>query len=135
VIFAAGFILSYQKDQNDRANQQHEQETGLLRLATSANEADRKLAVQIIALEKKKLSLELIGALTVAAEDLRANRQHRKHRLYWRLSHKKTRALKADRESDSHCYIQIARDDQVQMQATFRQISNLRVSPCQVSNY
>jgi hypothetical protein len=54
VIFVAGFVFSYQKDRNDRANQRFERESGILKLAASSNEAERVLGLKIIEIQSKR---------------------------------------------------------------------------------
>ncbi len=58
MIFGVGLYFTYQKDKSDRANQQFERESGILKLAASSNDAERALGLKIIEIlqEKGKLS-------------------------------------------------------------------------------
>jgi hypothetical protein len=54
MIFGVGLYFSYQKDKSDRANQQFERESGILKLAASSNEAEKSLGLKIIEILQKK---------------------------------------------------------------------------------
>ncbi len=70
VIFAAGFLFSYQKDRNDRANQQFERESGILKLAASSNETERALGLKIIEVEvnQGKFSPEMLPVVQAISQ-------------------------------------------------------------------
>ena len=61
-IFGVGLMFSIQKDRNDRANQQFDRESNILKLAASSNQTERVLGLKIIEIEQKqgKFSSELL---------------------------------------------------------------------------
>ena len=69
-IFGAGFIFSVQKDKNDRASQQFERDSGILRLTASSNEAERSLGLKIIKVqvERGKFSEDLVPVVTAISQ-------------------------------------------------------------------
>jgi hypothetical protein len=70
VIFIAGFVFSYQKDKNDRANQQFERESGILRLVASSNEKEKDLGLRIVEVLQKqgKFSPDLLPVVQVISQ-------------------------------------------------------------------
>jgi hypothetical protein len=70
VIFGAGLIFSVQKDKNDRANQQFERDSGILKLTASSNEAERTLGLKIIKVqvERGKFSEDLVPVVTAISK-------------------------------------------------------------------
>src|SRR5690242_15636069 len=70
VIFVAGFVFSYQKDRNDRTNQQFERDSGILKLTASSNEAERALGLKIIEIELRqhKFSQEMLPVVEAISQ-------------------------------------------------------------------
>jgi len=70
VIFGASFLFSYQKDKSDRANQQFERESGILKLAASSNEKERALGLKIIEIQVKegRFSREMFPVVQVLSQ-------------------------------------------------------------------
>lgn len=70
VIFGASFLFSYQKDKSDRANQQFERESGILKLAASSNEKERALGLKIIEIQVKegRFSQEMFPVVQVLSQ-------------------------------------------------------------------
>jgi hypothetical protein len=62
VIFIVGLMFSIQKDKNDRANQQFDRESSILKLAASPNQTEKALGLKIIEIRQKqgKFSPELL---------------------------------------------------------------------------
>ncbi len=70
VIFVVGLIFSVQKDKNDRANQQFDRESSILKLAASSNQTEKLLGLKIIEIEQKqgKWSPELLPVVQAISQ-------------------------------------------------------------------
>ncbi|HMJ25420.1 MAG TPA: hypothetical protein VK475_06310 [Pyrinomonadaceae bacterium] len=119
VIFGATFMFSYQKDKSDRANQQFERESGILKLVASSNDSERKLGVTIIDVQSRagKLSpeaLDVVRAL-VQGRPTDASTQTAQTILVRETERNPELGKQIQPTPANHVgsvYIQIARDDQ-----------------------
>jgi len=70
VIFAVGLMFSIQKDRNDRANQQFDRESGILKLAASSNQTEKTLGLKIIEIQQKqgKFSADLLPVVQAISQ-------------------------------------------------------------------
>lgn len=119
VIFFAGFWFSYQKDKNDRENQRFERESGILKLAASANETERTIGLKIIQIEVEqgKFSQEMLPVVQAISQGRPsdASTQVAQNILATAAEHDpeiKKQVLPATKNNLPTVYLQIAKDDQ-----------------------
>lgn len=118
VIFFAGFWFSYQKDRNDRENQRFERESGILKLAASANQAERTLGLKIIEIQlgQGKFSPEMVPVVQAISQGPPSDTSTVTALNILETAAKKDPAieqiLQVQKTQPPAVYLQIARDDQ-----------------------
>jgi hypothetical protein len=119
VIFVAGFVFSYQKDRADRANQQFERESGILKLAASSNEEERLLGLKIVEIQLRqgKFSQEMVPVVQAISQGRPSDASTQAAQSILATAAKEDvgtgkQILPASRNQTPTVYLQIAKDEQ-----------------------